>query len=187
MGFDISTTTTAYSVLELDDITGDIKLVKCEYIKPIKKGNIIERIADTRDKIKAAIDAVKPDYIGIEDILTFIPRKSTAQTVIILGIYNRMIGLLAYDYLGKPPVLFSVMKIRHGLKIKKDLPSKEDMPALVAQHLMITFPYEYQTRGKSKGKIKVENYDKADSIAVALYYAFQLSNRLKKKTKSKKT
>jgi hypothetical protein len=56
------------------------------------------------------------------------------------------------------------------------------MPDLVSQHLGITFPYEYN----KKGKLKVESYDKADGIAVALYHTFALSGRVKSKTKKAK-
>ena len=55
------------------------------------------------------------------------------------------------------------------------------MPSLVAQHLGITFPYEYN----KVGKIKIENYDKADGVAVALYQALLLSGQVKRKGKKK--
>lgn len=181
LSFDISSTTIGYSLLEIDDFSKDIKLSYINYLKPIKKGTIIERIVDTRNKVKLIIDQYKPDYIGIEDIIQFMQGKSTAKTVIILTTFNRMIGLLAYDYLGKSPELFSVMSIRHGLKINKDLPKKEDIPELVAKHLGITFPYEMN----KKGKIKVENYDMADGLAVGLYYALLLTDKIKRKGKKK--
>ena len=180
LGFDVSSTTIGYCVLEIDD-QNEINFVYANYLKPIKTGSIIERIVDTRDKIQAVIDQVKPDEIGIEDIIQFMQGKSTAKTIIMLTTFNRMIGLCAYDYLKRSPELFSVMTIRHGLKIDKVLPKKEDMPELVAQHLRITFPWETN----KKGKIKVENYDKADGIAVALYYALVLSGKVKRKGKKK--
>lgn len=181
LGFDVSSSCIGYCHLEINEETGDIKYVSCNYIKPIKKGSIIERIVDTRNKIKNIIESIKPDYIGIEDIIQFMKGHSTAKTIIMLTTFNRMIGLTAYDYLGKSPELFSVMSIRHGLKINKNLPKKEDMPELVSKHLGITFPYEKN----SKGKIKIENYDKADGVAVALYYSFILTKKIKNKKKSK--
>jgi Holliday junction resolvasome RuvABC endonuclease subunit len=150
-----------------------------DYIKPIKDGSIIERIVDTRNKIQKIIADAKPDYIAIEDIIKFMKGKSTAQTIIMQATFNRMIGLASFDYLKKAPELYSVMAIRHGLKLNKIFPKKEDMPTLVSKHLGITFPYEYN----KKGKIKVESYDKADGIAVALYCAFVLSGRVKRKVK----
>jgi Holliday junction resolvasome RuvABC endonuclease subunit len=177
LGFDISSSTIGYCLLEVDELTNTINFGYANYVKPIKKGTIIERIVDTRNKIQLIIDQVKPDYIGIEDIIQFMQGKSTAKTIIMLTTFNRMIGLLAYDYLQKSPELFSVMSIRHGLKINKDFPKKEQMPELVAKHLGIIFPYEHD----KKGKIKIESFDKADGIAVALYYAFMLTGKIKRK------
>ncbi|HET8792661.1 MAG TPA: hypothetical protein VFM31_02620, partial [Nitrososphaeraceae archaeon] len=164
---------------EADEVSGKIDFVSASYIKPIKKGTIIERIVDTRNKINDILNKFKPDYIGIEEIIQFMQGKSTAQTVITLTTFNRMTCLLAYDFLQKSPELFSVMSIRHGLKTDKVLPKKEDMPELVAKHLGITFPYELN----KKGNIKVENYDMADGVAVALYYSFVLTGKIKRKAK----
>ncbi len=57
------------------------------------------------------------------------------------------------------------------------------MPELVSKHLDIKFPYEYIKKGRSKGKIHVSNYDRSDAIAVALYYAFVLTGKIKVKKK----
>lgn len=177
----MSSTTIGWCVLEINETTKEIDYKVCDYVKPLKKGSIIERIVDTRNKISVIINKVQPDYIGIEDIIQFMQGKSTAKTIIMLTTFNRMIGLCAYDYLGRSPELFNVMTIRHGLKEDKVLPKKEDMPELVAKHLGITFPYEYN----KKGKVKVESFDKADGVAVALYYARVLTDKVKRKGKKK--
>ena len=117
LGLDISSNTIGYSVLDFNELN-EIKLVKCSYIKPIKTGNIIDRIANTRDKIRKIISDYKPDYIGIEELIKFMP-KSTATTVIMLATFNRMICLECYDYLNKSPELLNVLSIRHGLKLNK--------------------------------------------------------------------
>lgn len=185
LGLDVSSTTIGYSVLEITP-ENEIKLVSLNYLKPIKKGTIIERIVDTRNKIKTIIDEVKPDYIAVEDIIQFMKGASTAKTIIVLTTFNRMICLLAHDYLGRSPELLSVMTIRHGLKFDNIFPKKEDMPDLVAKHLGITFPYKLN----KKGNICVESYDMADGVAVGLYYALLLtgkvSRKIKKIKKSKK-
>jgi Holliday junction resolvasome RuvABC endonuclease subunit len=182
LGFDVSSTTIGYCVLEVDDQTGKIDFILASYLKPAKKGGIIDRIADTRSKIRDIIEQVKPDYIAIEDIIQFMKGKSTAKTIIMLTTFNRMIGLLVYDYLKRSPELYSVMSIRHGLKFDKVFPKKEDMPSLVAKHLGITFPYEMN----KKGKIKIESFDMADGVAVALYYAFVLTGKITCKVKRPK-
>lgn len=180
LSFDVSSTTLAWAVLEID-ANNKINFVSADYIKPIKDGNIIERLADTRDKIKKIINDTQPTNIAIEDIISFMQGKSTANTIITLTSFNRMVGLLAHDYLGTSPKLCNVMSIRHCLKTSKVLPKKEEMAELVAKHLNIDFPYEYN----KKGKQKVENEDKADAIAVGLYYAFILTGRHPKKKNKK--
>ena len=87
-----------------------------------------------------------------------------------------------FDYLKKSPELFNIMSIRHGLKLSKILPKKEEMPELIAHHLNIKFPYIYN----KKGKIAVESYDMADGVAVALYYAFLVTGKIKRKIKKVK-
>ena len=173
-GFDCSSTTIGYSILDIDD-TNNISLVNSGFIKPDKTGNITERLVKTRSKIKQIIELYKPDNIAIEEIIQFMQGKSTAKTIIMLTTFNRMLCLAAFDFTNKSPELFNVMSIRHGLKLNKDLPKKEDMPELVSKHLGIKFPYIKD----KKGKIKSESFDMADGIAVALYYSFILTNRIK--------
>jgi len=177
LGFDVSSATIGWCCLEVDN-NFNIKFVECDYIKPIKKGTILERIVNTREKINKVLTKYKPDYIGIEDLIKFMP-KSTATTVVVLTTFNRMTCMAVYDYLKDYPALFNVMTIRHGLKLNKELPKKEDMPELVAKHLQITFPYEYD----KNGKIKEESRDMADAVAVALYYALVLTGKTKKRKK----
>jgi len=179
IGFDVSSSCIGYSVLDYDET--NCKLFDSGYLNPLKTGTIVERIVDTRNKIKVIINRYKPDDIGIEEIIQFMKGKSTAKTIIMLTTFNRMICLCAHDYLGKSPQLFSIMTIRHGLKFGKELPKKEDMPELVSKHLGITFPYEIN----KNGKLKVENYDRADGIAVGLYYTFLLMGKIIRKGKKK--
>lgn len=177
LGFDVSSTTIGWGLLSIDELSGEIKFLDAGYIKPLKEGSIIERIVHTRDRLLEIIKKTTPDYIGIEDIIKFMQGKSSADTIVMLATFNRMTCLLANDFLNKSPELFNVLTIRHGLKLNKILPKKEDMPELVAKHLEITFPYEKNNRGK----IAEESYDTADGVAVALYYSFVLTGKVKKK------
>ena len=179
LGLDVSSTTVGIGVVEI--INEEIKFISCSFLKPNKKGSILERLNSTRQDIIKIINQIKPDEIAIEDIIQFMAGNSTAKTIITLTSFNRMIGLLAFDYLHRSPSLFNVMSIRHGLKTDKILPKKEDIPELVANHLQIQFPY---LKNKN-GKIKTESYDMADSLAVALYSAFLITNRVKRKGKKK--
>jgi Crossover junction endodeoxyribonuclease RuvC len=181
LGLDVSSSCIGWGLLEIDESNKEIKYLDSGLITPTKDGDIIERLFQTKNEVLSIMDKCEPDHIGIENIINFIRNKSSANTIITLAVFNRMVGLLARDFLNKSPELFGVLDIRHGLKTNKILPKKEDMPELVAKHLGITFPYKYINRGKTKGKVHVTNYDRADGIAVALYYAFKLTGRLKKR------
>jgi len=178
LGLDISSTTTGWGILE---VTKDNKInyIDSGYFKPIKDGTIFERLDHSRLKIKDILNKYKPDYVGVENIIEFMAGKSSSKTITTLAVFNRIVGMTAYDYLGKSPELFNVMQIRHGLKTNEVLPKKEEISALVSKHLGITFPYEYNRNNK----LREENNDRADAIAVALYYAFVLTGKTKKKKK----
>jgi Holliday junction resolvasome RuvABC endonuclease subunit len=172
IGWDISSTTTAYCALSIEN--NNIEYIDSGYIKPPKKGSIFERLNYTKKEVMLILQKYKPDEIAIEDIIQFMSGASGAKTIIMLTQFNRMIGLACYEYLKSNPELYSVMTIRHGLKLNKLLPKKESMPDLVSKHLGIIFPFEY---GK-KGAINITSYDKADAIAVALYHSLKLLNKL---------
>ena|ERR1700722_7528529 len=186
LGFDCSSTTIGYCVLNWDEISNQISFESADYFKPPKDGNLIERIAKTRDAIRKIIEDVEPDYIGVEEIISFMKGKSTAQTIIMLTTFNRMICLLAYDWLARSPELFNVMSIRHGLKMNKVLPKKEEMAGLICQHLGIS-ELKYFAEKTKTGKLRVEMEDKADGCATALFYAFVLSGKIVRKIKKPKT
>jgi len=181
LGFDISSTTVGWSIINIMD-DNSLQYVVSGYLKPSKKGTIFDRLNDLKVKAEKIINTYKPTDIALEEIISYMPGKSSAKTIITLAVFNRTLGMAAFDYLNASPALLNVMSIRHGLKKTKDLPSKDQMPELVASHLNIDFPYQYNR----KNEIKTESYDEADGIAVALYYALKLSNNLPKKIKTKK-
>lgn len=185
VGLDASTTTIGFSVVEYDGYSApDLKHV--EHFKPPKKGDLFERLAKVRTFIFDRLDKFKPDDVALEDIILFMKGRSTAKTISSLAVLNRIVGLAVYDKMGKPPQLLNVMKIRHAIKDGKTLPPKEDIPELVAKILNIKFPYILN----KKGAVAVENYDRADAIAVALAYienGKRVEKTPKKRTKKQKS
>lgn len=164
LGLDASTTTIGVSLLE--EKNGKIEFKHVEYYKPPKDGDIFERLAAVRKFINQKIDQFTPDEIILEDIILFMKGKSSATTISSLAVLNRTVGLAVYDKIGRSPILLNVMKIRHAIKLGSTIPAKEDIPELVAKILEFEFPYVYN---KNK-KLRPENGDMADSIAVALAY-----------------
>ncbi len=175
VGFDVSSTTTGWCVIKED--SGKLTYLDSGYFKPVKTGTIFERLDHSRKETNKILNKYKPTHIAIENTVEFMKGHSTAKTIITLSLFNRTVGMAAYDFLQRSPELYSVMSIRHGLKLTKDLPKKEDMPDLAAHHLGVTFPYYY---GKG-GKIKGESYDVGDAWAVAVYYSLILTGKIKKK------
>lgn len=179
LGFDVSSSTIGWALLVVEWAGNyyKISLSDAGFIKPIKDGSIIERLASTRTEIKTLIERLQPTHIAIEEIVQFMAGGSTAKTIITLTAFNRMVGLVAHDYLvqyKETPKFFSVMSIRHGLKTGKKLPKKEDIPKLVCKQLNA----KLNPILNKVGKVKPETYDRADAIAVALYYAYKLTGRL---------
>ena len=137
LGLDASSKTIGYSIIEYNEKTDKINLLKCSFVKPPKDGNLFERLKKTQDMIVKILEEYKPDIVAIEDIAKFMAGLSTANTITTLAIFNRCVGLVCYNFCGKPPQLYNVLKIRHGIKLNKVFPKKEDIPELVAKHLGI--------------------------------------------------
>jgi len=178
LGLDISTTTIGIAVIDINKTKTTLKAL--EYYKPPKNGDIFERLDITKKYIVSIIKKYKPDNVVIEDIILYMRRRSSANTIYLLTIFNRAIGLAVYETLGKSPILKSVLDIRDSLIIKEPL-NKEDMPEVVAHWLKIPFKYELN----KKGTKRVENYDMADALAAALSFNREKVERPKvlKKTK----
>lgn len=163
LSLDASSTAIGIALLESGKTP---KLLHLSYYKPPKKGNIFERLLQTKRFIFEMLEKLQPDQVAIEDIILFMGKKgkSTAKTITTLAIFNRTVGLAILEKTGKSPDLLNVMSIRHKIKLDKKLPAKEDIPELVAKILSIPFPYVYD----KKGKMKKENNDMADAAAVGL-------------------
>jgi hypothetical protein len=185
MGLDASTSTIGISIIDYEDGYQSV-LVWHGYYKPIKTYGPLEMFKMARDHIWYVASKWDVDDVVIEDYIKFMKgassaRKgaSSASTIIPLAILNTTIRL---GFLDKP--LFgtdgsqvkihclNVMKIRHSIKLSKELPKKENIPELVAHHLNIPYPWLYKINRRTKREeIMVESYDEADSMAVALAWA----------------
>ena len=196
LGLDASSKTIGIAIIDYDD--NQLSLHDCFYYKPPQKGNIFERMSKVRIYIQKLIDTYKPDDVSLEDIVLHMKGHSTAKTITTLAVLNRTVGTAVFDKHGKAPYLYNVMRIRHAIKNNKDLPPKEEIPNLVADHLGLSFPYLTNSKGevvkKKNGDFKEENFDIADGIACALCHVFkdregvadQLQVKKKKKRKKKK-
>jgi Holliday junction resolvasome RuvABC endonuclease subunit len=176
-GFDVSSHTVGFSVI--DTSFTPPKVVICSYFSPPKKGTYVERIKETQDKITEICQEYKPDEIAIEEILQYVRGKSGAKTIIALARFNCAVALAAYAYTGVSPTFYSVLKIRHAVKLTKKFPDKLEIPSIMTKRLKFKFPTVYMK--KKPTKVAVETYDAADSLAVALTHYLETLPKTKLK------
>lgn len=187
LGLDASTTTIGIAVLEYDN-SENISLIYHNYYKPDKSDGLINMLIKTRIFIKDIAYKYSIDEFVIEDYIKFMKGNSSAGTIIPLALLNITLRLMIIDEFNIEPQALNVLKIRHALKINNILPSKEEIPSLVAKHLCIKYPWLYKINKKTKQEvIMTESYDVADAIAVALSYIILKFKQVKKKTTKKKT
>jgi Holliday junction resolvasome RuvABC endonuclease subunit len=184
LGLDASTKTVGICILDFDGYKS--KIVHQEYYKPDKTKRDIEYLLETSAHICGIIDKYDPDKFAIEDYVKFMKSKSSAATTISLALMNTHLRCVIFSKYNQIPESLNVLKIRHAVKLDKKLPTKEDIPDVVAKRLEIDFPWYYKTNRRTKQQqIMEESYDVADAIAVCLAVTILLSRKTKTKRKSK--
>lgn len=170
LGLDCSSTTIGWAVLGVDD--SGIKLIDHGNIKPPKKDecSIVERLDIVSKDIDALCSRVNPDNIIIEDIIQFMGKASTANTIITLAVFNRTIALQVYRTTGKIPEFLLPVSVRAKLRkfLTLDKLEKEDIPAELQKYFgKAFFTVSVKTKGKFKGQPVITTYDEADAVAAA--------------------
>lgn len=193
LGLDASTSAIGIAVIEYDELF-NCKLLYSDYYTPDKSIDIIDMLLKARTHICKIAKQYNIDEFVIEDYIRFMKGSSSAATVIPLAILNMTLRLSIIDQFNIKPESLNVLKIRHKLKLTKELPTKEDIPNLVATHLKIEYPWLYKIDKRTKKPVlhkvtkkpvvQTESYDIADAIAVAL--AFVKLKESPKKSRVKK-
>lgn len=193
LSFDVSTTTIGICKLSYGD-DGYVHMDHIEDYKPNKKGDLLERLVETKAYILYLIKKFKPDEIAIEKFIEYM-KASNSKTILLLAIFNQTIALACYEELGKLPHIMNVNSVRALIKIPNAIGrlSKEDVPKALEYHLGIKWEFLYTKPKKSKKsriikepKIMPESYDRADACAVGLAYIFSQRPKIKKVRVSKK-
>lgn len=181
MAFDISSSTIGWSKLELKN--DELSLVKYGFIKPppSKAGSLSARLSETEKIISKLFADEKPDEIIVENyVLGFQSGRSSANTIIVLSVFNELVSLLAYKYLNKDPVKYPVATIRSavGKFLGKKIVSKDDV---YNEILNVAVIYKPPTN-KRGNNIAKETYDIVDSIAVGITYVIKENIYVKRYT-----
>lgn len=166
MGFDISSATIGWAILEAKSMK-KIRLIDCGYLKPLQDGTIEERIHSVMDDIRFICEEYNPDEICVEEITKFMKSKSSADSIIVLASFNRTICYILYTLSGKSPdkMMPATIRaiIRKHMKMKGRL-DKEEIYDVVKKRFK-KFKPEISTKGRNKGSEKKENRDTTDAIA----------------------
>jgi len=168
LGLDISSSTIGWGILGFE--SGTIKLLDYGNIKPPKsnKGSLCFRISETYDIMSNFIAEKSPDHICIEAYANkFSSGKSTARTIIVLSVFNELVGMACLKNISIDPNRYAVSTIRStlskysGIKIS----SKDDVFDYIQNNFL-----DFKIRKNRNSNIAKECYDEADAIAVALAY-----------------
>jgi Holliday junction resolvasome RuvABC endonuclease subunit len=153
---------------------GKVSIIEHGNIKPPKKDKyeLVERLSIVSDEIDALCQRLNPDYIIIEDFIQFMRNQTSANTIITLAIFNRMVALQVYRTTLKIPLFLLPVSVRailrKHLRMTRKI-EKEEIPTILQSYFGKSFfkLVGYKTRGKNKGRPVVEVLDEADACAVA--------------------
>lgn len=179
LSFDVSSSTIGWCILSIEN--NIISYCQSGYIKPHNSNNILENLSFARDEVNKILQSDNFDYIAIEDLVKYMP-NTTSTTITVLASFNRMIGLLAYDYLGRNInnlQLIAPISVRHIIKKMSKmtkLPDKKELPNIISSILNFVFPWEFENSKRKRKKIKEENYDKSDAICCGYAAAINIIN-----------
>ena len=179
IGLDISTSITAYSVMDTDSPLGK-RLVKSDVIYLSKIKDPYAKACVVRDHFRNLSKEFNFDKIVIEESLqAFRSGMSSAKTLSSLTRFNGIVSFLAQDILKCEAVRLNVISARSklGLKIdrKSDISSKEQVRNWVMDHddfKSFTWPTKTLKSGPRKGITIFDTacLDIADSAVMALQY-----------------
>jgi len=166
LGLDCSSTTVGWGLITLNK--SGPSLVAYGHIKPLKgKHSLLEKLDDVHRRIANLCSDLSPSHIAIEDILLYMKGKSGAKTITTLAVFNRIIGLSAYQNSEAKIKFYSVQTIRKMIRDAcdgtTDRISKKDLPHIIRTWLEPGF----EDAVNSKGAVEGETYDEGDAIAAA--------------------
>jgi Holliday junction resolvasome RuvABC endonuclease subunit len=118
IAFDISSTTIGWSLFFIDEENKTAQLSEYGYIKPPKGTekkplSLTERLRQTYNLIEQLIKKYNPDFAVAEDYVKgFTSKRSTANTIIMLSVFNEIVCLSIFDHSKIIATKYAVITIR---------------------------------------------------------------------------
>jgi Holliday junction resolvasome RuvABC endonuclease subunit len=171
LALDVSSSTIGWASL-IKNPDKSIVLDNYGYIKPMNKkqsnDNLSLRLMSTQTELENLIKSESPDEVIIEDYAKrFSKGRSSANTIILLALFNEITALSAYKIINKQAIKHRVSSIRsavgnaHNIKIK----DKDDVIGFVSAE----FPSFVIIKNKNNNT-KKEVEDEADAIILGYYH-----------------
>lgn len=177
LSLDISSSCIGWALFEEND--GDAILITFGHIKPPKKekGSLSYRLQKTEDELRKIINKYNPNQVAIEDYAKrFSMGRSTANTIIMLSVFNEVLTLLCFKQISADPYRYPVVTIRSCLSkhFGQKIVSKDDIFPAISSNAQI-----FLTRQNKKGNLAKECYDEGDAIAVGMTHLIKTVKNLK--------
>lgn len=172
LGIDCSSSTIGWAFLGIDN--NIIQILEYGHIKPPTKDgySFTKRLDIVMLTISKLCDRLKPDHSIIEEIIQHMDGRTSANTIIVLAAFNRVVSVQILRSTGREPLFLLPISIRTRIKRflhRTEKIDKEEIPNILQEYFGKTFfkVVGYKQRGKNKGQPIVETYDEADAVAAA--------------------
>lgn len=169
---DISSSTIGWATMIQEPNKDKPTLVSYGYIKPLSKkksgDNLYLRLNSATKVIEKILKDEKPDQVIVEDYVKGFSRgRSSANTIILLAVFNETISLQCFNFTGVKPLKYSVTTVRAFVsdKLEKKIKEKEEVVEFIDEHFD-----NYNITLNRVGNIKAECGDESDAIILGVYH-----------------
>jgi len=160
LGIDISTTTTAFTILDEDG-----KIVLCEAVRLEKIKDLFVKAANIKKYVENLEKTYKIKAIYIEEpLMSFSSGMSSAKTISTLMRFNGIVSWICYDIIGLHPQFISAATARksYGVRPEKGRKAKE----VVFEAVLDKEP-DFKVELTAHGNPVPGSMDRSDSLIIA--------------------
>ena len=160
LGIDISTTTTAFTILDEDG-----KIVLCEAVRLEKLKDIFVKAANIKKYVENLNKTYNIKAVYVEEpLMSFSAGMSSAKTISTLMRFNGIVSWICCDVIGLDPQFISAATARkmYGVKMEKGRKAKE-----VVFEAVLDKETDFKVEYTAHGNPVPGSMDKSDSFIIA--------------------
>lgn len=160
LGIDVSTTTTAFTILDENG-----KIVSCEAVRLEKLKDLFVKAANVKKYVEELDKKYNIKAVYIEEpLMSFSAGMSSAKTISTLMRFNGIVSWICYDTIGLIPQFISAATARksYGVKIEKGRKAKE-----VVFECVLDKEPDFKVELTAHGNPVPGSMDRSDSFIIA--------------------